>query len=94
MDLVTRDLFMGARREIGLGGVDMIGIGLWLDGVATKWDRTESLDVVTMGLPGLTGRWKALRVLLFVVHHSWVFKHRTVDDVLGLLRWSMDQAAV
>ena len=47
---------MGARREIGLGGVDTIGIGLWLDGVTTKWDRTESLDMVTMGLPGLTGR--------------------------------------
>ena len=73
---------MGARREIGLGGVGTIGIGLWLDGVTTKWDRTERLDMVTMGLPGLTGRWKALRVPLFVVDHSWV------------LRWSMDQAAV
>ena len=42
--------------------------------------------MVTMGLPGLTGRWKALRVPLFVVHHSWVLMHRTMDDVLGLLR--------
>ena len=86
--------FKGGRREIGLGGVDTIGIGLWLDGVSTKWVRTESLDMVTMGLPGLTGRWNALRVPLFVVHHSWVLKHRTMDDVLGLLRSSMDQAVV
>ena len=60
----------------------------------TKFDPTERLDMVTMGLPELTGRWEALRVPLFVVHHSWVLKHRTMDDVFGLLRWSMDQAAV
>ena len=52
------------------------------------------LDMVTMGLPGLTGRWKALRVRLFVGHHSWALKLRTMGDALGLLRWFMDQAVV
>ena len=46
------------------------------------------------GVPGLKGRWKALRVPLFIVPLSWVLKHRTMDNVLGLLRWFMDLAAV
>ena len=72
--------FMRARRNIGVEGVDTIGIGLW--------DRNRELDMITMGLPRLTGCWKALHVPLFVVHTSWQSMYRTVDDDLGLLRWS------
>ena len=80
MNPATRNLFVRARWEFGVEGVDPIGIELW--------DRNRELDMVTMGLPRLTGCWKALHVPLFVVHTSWQSMYRTVDDDLGLLRWS------
>ena len=36
-------------------GVDLLGIGIWGDGVPCQWDHTESADGVSFNLPG--GGW-------------------------------------
>ena len=37
-------------------GEHLVGLGLWGDGAPCNWDRTESLEVFSINLPGLTGR--------------------------------------
>ena len=45
-------------------GETMLGLGLWGDGVPCNWDRTGSLDCVSLNLPGLEGKWANLRLHL------------------------------
>ena len=54
---------------------------LWLDGVMCKWDRTSLMNVVTMSLPGLGGRWSNLRIPLCTNEHCWAAKHHHFDRV-------------
>ena len=72
----------------------LLGVGLWLDGVTTKWDRSQSLDVVTLAFPGWAGEFKNVRIPLFAIEHRFVRKVRTSDRVLEVLRWSLTQAFV
>ena len=79
-----------ATRELGIpDGSEVVGMGLWMDGVTTKWDRSQSIDMVTMSLPGLPAEWRPLRVPLFVAPHDFVAKGTTFDDVLEVLTWSL-----
>ena len=47
--------------ELGVAAGSFMALGLWVDGVATGWDRSESLEVISIHLPGLTGELKNLR---------------------------------
>ena len=87
MDTVPEGHLRIASEQLALDG-DVLGIGLWMDGVACKWDRSESMDMVTMSLPGLTRKWSPLRVPLFAIPHCWVLKEHTFDDVTRVLEWS------
>ena len=33
----------------------LLGVGLWGDGAPTQWDRSESIDVMSLSLPGIRG---------------------------------------
>ena len=70
MDPGTKQHLEQAESELGLGGQDVLGIGLWLDGVTCRWDRFSSYDMITMSFPGLQGRWKNLRIPLVVLDHA------------------------
>eukprot|EP00974_Lingulodinium_polyedra_P026391 2545776-Lingulodinium_polyedra.AAC.1 len=73
LDNVGRRHLDAVAREIGSDG-PVMGLGLWLDGVAAKWDRSASIDMLTMSLPGLGGRWAGLRIPICTMDHSWVAK--------------------
>ena len=64
-----------------------------LTGVACKWDRSESQDMLIMSLPGVRGRWRDLCIPLCTLPHCWVTKHNTFDDILSVMTWSLRQAA-
>ena len=70
------------------------GLSFWLDGVAAKWDRSASLDMLTISIPELTWRWRNLRVSLCVVDHSHVTRHKTWDDILTVALWSLDHLSL
>ena len=59
-----------------------------------KWDRSSSLEMVTMSFPGLVGRWASIRIPLFSMEHDWVMKAHTFDDVLTIITWSLQQCCV
>ena len=73
---------LGIPREV-------LGVGLWIDGVTTKWDRSRSTDMITFSCPALDGEWHNLRIPLMAVDHGWVMKGSTFNDLLQLVAWSL-----
>ena len=87
-DLYTPGLFKKASPDLGLDARKIIGLSFWLDGVALKWDRSDSFDMLTMSIPGLVGPWCNLGVPLCVIKRS------TWDDILTVVRWSLGHVAL
>eukprot|EP00969_Alexandrium_andersonii_P313585 13854598-Alexandrium_andersonii.AAC.1 len=73
-----------AETKGGLPVGSLLGLGLWLDGVACRWDRSETLDCITMSFPGFPDRWRNVRLPLAVLEHKFVSQH-TMDDLLDIL---------
>ena len=40
----------------------LLGIGLWADGTPCNWDRSETVETLSMNFPGLTGEYRNLRI--------------------------------
>ena len=72
-------------------GTPLIGLGLWGDGVPCNYDRSQSLEVWSLNLPGLAGLHQALRFPITVVNKRYVMTHKTHDDILKVVRWSLEQ---
>ena len=85
-----------ARRHLeqvaGLIGTDLLGVGLWLDGTPCNWDRSQSVETIALNLPGLTGDVGKLRIPLAALMKRDHLKHHTVDDLLAVMSWSMQNA--
>ena len=60
------------RRVCEKSGVEypsFLPLGLWMDGVACKWDRPQSLDLVVLCFPGWAGQWANARIPLVALEH-------------------------
>ena len=68
-------------------GAQLLGLGIWGDGAPTQWDRSESIDVLSLSLPGV-GDFQHLRIPLVVLPHSKMCKE-TWDDVFTIIKWSL-----
>jgi hypothetical protein len=68
-------------------GCALLGVGLWGDGAPTQWDRSESIDVISLSLPGLTGELRSMRVPLVVLPHSRICSE-TWMDFFAVMKWS------
>ena len=64
---------------------ELLGIGLWGDGAPTQWDRNETIDVISLSLPGIGSN---LRIPLVVLPHSRVCPE-TWTDFFGIVKWSL-----
>ena len=73
MDTTTRTHLESTSTSLGLDG-NVIGLGIWLDGVCCEWDRSSNIEMITLSLPGVTGRWRALRVPVACVGRYWMMK--------------------
>lgn len=83
----TRNNLARAASEAGVPFEEALGIGLWGDGIASKWDRTESLEVVTLSLPGF-GPGRDIRIPLCGISKRFLLQHETIDRILSVLLWS------
>jgi len=83
----TRNNLARAASEAGVPFEEALGIGLWGDGIASKWDRTESLEVVTLSLPGF-GPGRDIRIPLCGISKRFLLQHETIDGILSVLLWS------
>ena len=82
----------GIERSTGIDPGEVLGCGLWLDGVCCKWDRSETLEMACLSFPGLPGKWANLRIPLFGIKAAWVMKHNTIDDLLAVQKESLKAA--
>ncbi len=94
MDAGTAAKFQEACRSLGIDESEAVGVSMWIDGVTCKWDRSESMDMLTLSFPGLIGieKWKNLRIPLCVIDHCWIAKHSSCDDVFSVVVWSLRHA--
>ena len=68
----------------GEAGCELLGVGIWGDGAPTQCDRNESIDVISVSLPGIEEH-KDLRIPLVVLPHSRVCSE-TWDDVYDIIK--------
>ena len=70
-------------------GCDLLGVGVWQDGVPCNWDRSVSLEVCSMNLPGAgSGDAKRMRLPCWAL-----LKHQiganTMHDLMDIIAWSL-----
>lgn len=76
------------KVKAATGDVSYVAIGMWGDGVPVNFDRSESVEVLSMNFPGLTHAGKKVRLPLtcFMKHHEATRK--TMDEIFEVLSWS------
>ena len=78
---------MGWMRE-QLGVTQLLGWGLHGDGVPCNYDRTESVVMISLNLPGLSDRNGRMRIPLSILP-DYACSENTFDDIMEVLAWSM-----
>ena len=94
--LLTQDLEQlgQACADMGVDRSRALGLAVWGDGVPFNFDRSESLDVFSISIPGLQGKVRNMRIPLFAVPHRNVIRFDTLDDLMDVLRWSFVHLAL
>ena len=63
MDPVSYEVLVEAAGKLRLDPArPLLGLSLWIDGVAAKWDRSKSFDMFSLGFPGLPEPWTNVRL--------------------------------
>ena len=70
----------------------LAGVGLHGDGVPCNWDRSESVETVSINLPGLPDAFKKLRLPVVSLPHSSMCAE-TWDDIMEVIAHSFKYAA-
>ena len=83
----------GCALQMGIPLDELVAVNLWGDGVPMNFDRSQSLEVFSMALPGLSGEDHNLRFPITVIPKRYVAKHKTKDDILKVISWSMQHLA-
>lgn len=78
------------RKMCAVHGCRGLGVSLWMDGTPCNYDRTQSLESVTMGFPGLKKPNDTMRVPLTVITKHYCIKYETVDAILSVVQWSLE----
>ncbi len=90
LDPRTRDHLERAQLS---AGCPLMPLGIWGDGVPVNYDRTESVEVVSMNFPGQVGKWKPLRLPVTAVSRKQ-FTENTWHDIMEVVAWSLRLCAV
>ena len=78
-------------NKLGLSSSQLVAAGIWGDGVPMNFDRTQSLEVFSLALPGLVG--DVWRFPIVVVPKKYECKQTTKDDIMAVISWSFQQLA-
>ena len=66
-----------------------IALSVWMDGTPCNWDRSQSLETICFGFPGLGGANSSLRIPITVINKKHCVKWQTMDSILAVVAWSM-----
>ena len=92
MEPRTQEHLEVVKAEIG--AEELLGLGLWIDGVPYNFDRSESIEAVAMNLPGLTGKWKNMRLPITAIPKPYVATGETMHDICAIILWSLRHLAL
>lgn len=96
--LQTTRLTASASQHLGKVkaslGADVIPVTLWGDGVPCNWDRSESVEVLALSLPGVGGNSSAMRIPILGINKKFMMKDETWDAIFKVLAWSFKAAAL
>ena len=67
---------------------DLLGIGLHGDGVPNNYDRTESVQIISLNLPGVLGDFARMRIPMCVLP-TRKMTAGTMDAIMEVLAWSL-----
>lgn len=67
---------------------NLLGLGLHGDGVPCNWDRTESVSMLSINLPGVPGYNGRLRIPVVIVP-DWCIGEHSLDDIMEVLAWDL-----
>ena len=73
-------------------GCQLVGVGLWGDGVPCNWDRTESAECFSVNLPGQAKDYKGLRLPVTTLSRKMIGPH-TWHDIMEVIAWSFRHLA-
>ena len=73
--------------ETSAGVDEMLGLGIWGDGAPTQWNRDETIDVISLSLPG-SKDYSGLRIPLVILPHSRTCSE-TWHDIFAIIKWSL-----
>lgn len=90
----TKEHMAKSEAAMGLAPGSLIGFGLWGDGVPCNWDRSQSMDMWTLSLPGLPPHKSEFRLPLVAINLKYVVVENTMDDICSILAWSFQQCAL
>ena len=70
-------------------GCALLGLGLWADECPCNWDRSESLAVLSLNLPGLSGDKSSLRIPITCFGEKQKGPN-TWHDIMSVVKWSLE----
>ena len=74
-----------SREELfGVPEGNLLGLGIWMDGVPFNRPRNKSLEVVAWNIVGQG----SMRIPITCLPKDFVAKHDTFDDLLSVVSWS------
>ena len=80
-----------ARAAQELQCKDLIPLSFWCDGVPYNWDRSQSLEVMNLGMPGVP-EWMNLRIPFTCFEHKRLSTN-TFEQIFEILIWSLQSLA-
>ena len=66
-------------------------LSFWCDGVPYKWNRSESVEVMNVALPGIP-QWRNLRIPFACIEHK-VLCENTFNQIFDILLWCLQSLA-
>jgi hypothetical protein len=79
-------------RHAALWGGSLVPVGLWMDGTPCNFDRSDTLESVTISLPGNEAL-EQMRIPICGVLKRHMVNEQTIDDILAVVAWSFRCAA-
>ena len=86
LDTESKSHLQWMRDQLGVA--QLLAFGIHGDGIPCNYDRTESVIMISINLPGLSGKAGRMRIPLVILPDHAVSEN-TYDDIFEVLAWSM-----
>jgi hypothetical protein len=90
----TKAHVLKVATELGVEAASLLCFSLWGDGCPCNWDRSQSMEILSLLLPGQSNSQKQLRVPVTCINKKFLLKGETWEQILAVMSWSFQQLAI